>query len=482
MNGYRLRSSQGDTIDPRQPLPVDTVEGQALVSKSETITYNGKAAAGAVTINATTIKPIVSMEGDQVASYWGNEINRVYTAYIDTFAQTKGEKNWVLSLTETNGSADVVVYDPNKDLEELFESLTTTVKRFILKATDTDGATLYGWIFGVVDATDSYTFTIANNRLTETQNWVGTLASFDNTSIEKIEIFRYNTPVAYTTGTTLTEEVPCPREYSKNWENPLVYAEGLDDGQYFVDYMRGRIIGVKADNTASETITYSVWSALATTSTSSEVDITKVGGTSTNNGGVAGSLGVGGNTAHDAVDAGNPISIGGIAKSAQQTAVATADRVKAVFNLFGEQVMAGYTWATNSLRTEEIDPLSQQYVNTSLVDTTNVSAATHYYPSSTGGTMDGYADQSLTGKFIDADETLTLTLEVTNDEDTAGDWNPIYFYDDELNATVTNKTVTNGTELFSLSVNNNNFRRYRWVVVAGGDTNTVILKERKKAL
>ena len=279
MNGYRLRSSQGDTIDPRQPLPVDTVEGQALVSKSETITYNGKAAAGAVTINATTIKPIVSMEGDQVASYWGNEQNRVYTAYIDTFAQTKGEKNWVLSLTETNGSADVVVYDPNKDLEELFESLTTTVKRFILKATDTDGATLYGWIFGVVDATDSYTFTIANNRLTETQNWVGTLASFDNTSIEKIEIFRYNTPVAYTTGTTLTEEVPCPREYSKNWENPLVYAEGLDDGQYFVDYMRGRIIGVKADNTASETITYSVWSALSSTSASSEVDITKVGGT-----------------------------------------------------------------------------------------------------------------------------------------------------------------------------------------------------------
>ena len=141
-----------------------------------------------------------------------------------------------------------------------------------------------------------------------------------------------------------------------------------------------------------------------------------------------------------------------------------------------------YTAATNSSRSEEVDPLSEQYVNESLVDTTNVSAVTHYYPSSTGGTMDGYKDQSMTGKFIDADGTLTLTLQVTNDEDTSGDWNGAYFYDDELNATVNSKTVTNGTELFSLSMNNNNFRRYRWVVVASGATNTVILKERKKAL
>ncbi len=118
-----------------------------------------------------------------------------------------------------------------------------------------------------------------------------------------------------------------------------------------------------------------------------------------------------------------------------------------------------------------------------MADTTNVSAATHYYPASTGATMDGYKDQSMTGKFIDADGTLTLTLEVSNDEDPAtADWNGAYFYDDELNSTVSSKTVTNGTELFSLSVNNNNFRLYRWVVIASGATNTVILKERKKAL
>lgn len=197
----------------------------------------------------------------------------------------------------------------------------------------------------------------------------------------------------------------------------------------------------------------------------------------------AGNVQVVGNVAHDAVDTGNPLKIGGIARSAQQTAVAAADRVQAVFNLFGELVIAGYTWATNSIRTEEIDPLSSHYLNESLVDTTNVSAATHYYPGATGDSMDGYADLSLSGKFIDADGTLTLTLEVMNDEDTSsGDWIQAYFYDDKNDVNVNSLTVTNGTLTFLCSANNCNFRYYRWVVVASGATNTVILKQRKKAL
>ena len=173
------------------------------------------------------------------------------------------------------------------------------------------------------------------------------------------------------------------------------------------------------------------------------------------------------------------------ARDSQQTAMsANDDAVIPVTTLYGEQVIAGYNWSTQKVGTSESDPLDEHYSNGSVdIDTTNVSAATHYYPSATGGTMDGFKDQSLSGKFIDADGTLTLTLQVSNDEDsTNADWNDAYFYDDELNATVATKTVTNGTELFTLSCNNNNFRRYRWVVVASGATNTVILKERKKAL
>lgn len=144
---------------------------------------------------------------------------------------------------------------------------------------------------------------------------------------------------------------------------------------------------------------------------------------------------------------------------------------------------AGYDVTTGSWKIYEINPLADQYVSTSRVDTTNISAATHYYPAATGSTMDGYKDLSVSGKFIDADGTLTLTLEVMNDEDTtSGDWVPIYFYDDKANATVNTLTVTNGTLTIASSANNANFRYYRWVVVASGATNTVVLKSRRKAL
>ena len=129
---------------------------------------------------------------------------------------------------------------------------------------------------------DVYTIDIVDNRVTETQDWVGSLAGFDNTAIEKIEIFKYSSSLAFVTGTTLTEEVMCPREYSKKWENPVVFAESLDNGQYFVDYMRGRIIGKRADGTANETITYNIWGAIAGggTALSSDVNLIKVGGVS----------------------------------------------------------------------------------------------------------------------------------------------------------------------------------------------------------
>jgi len=142
----------------------------------------------------------------------------------------------------------------------------------------------------------------------------------------------------------------------------------------------------------------------------------------------------------------------------------------------------GYDTGSNGVNTNDNAPLNSQVLEESLVDTTNVSAATHYYPDTTGGVMNPYQDQSLSGKFIDADGTLTLTLEVTNDEDTSGDWISAYFYDDKNNITTNTFTVTNGTLTFLASANDNNFRRYRWAVVASGATNTVILKERKKAL
>lgn len=278
LGGYRLRSAHGDTIDPRQPLPVDTVEAQETSSVAPTLTYNGKAAAGAISIASVALKPIIENLGSRVGSYWGDIQNKVYSAYADK--NPKKTTSWLLSVTETATAAAITIYDPNKNLEEMFESLTGTVKRFVVKVYDKSGGTLYGWVMGVSVSSNVYTFSIMNNRLTETQSWVGTLGDFDNTSLEKVEIYFYNSSVAFGTGTCFTEEVGCPKEYSKNRELQLTYAETLANGQYFIDYMRGELIGVKADATASEVVTYNVWSSTVGGSSgpATNVDIDKVGG------------------------------------------------------------------------------------------------------------------------------------------------------------------------------------------------------------
>lgn len=136
------------------------------------------------------------------------------------------------------------------------------------------------------------------------------------------------------------------------------------------------------------------------------------------------------------------------------------------------------------VKTGEQSSLDTHFENNSIdVDTTNLAVDTYYYPNDEGSVMDTYKDQSATGKLIDADETLTLTLEVSNDEDAPNaDFKQVKMWDDNAGALIDSITVTNGTEVFVVSMPNNNFRRYRWKLVVGGNTNTVILKERKKAL
>ena len=58
---------------------------------------------------------------------------------------------------------------------------------------------------------------------------------------------------------------------------------------------------------------------------------------------VAGSLGVGGDTASGAADAGNPLKIGGIAATALPTAVANAQRAGVMLDKFGRQVVIPQT-------------------------------------------------------------------------------------------------------------------------------------------
>ncbi len=142
--------------------------------------------------------------------------------------------------------------------------------------------------------------------------------------------------------------------------------------------------------------------------------------------------------------------------------------------------------STDSQRTEEISPLNQQVVEESLVDTTNVAVATNYYPSADGISMLGYKSLSLSGKFIDADGTMTLNLEVTNDEDATAsnrDWISagLSSIDQKtgIQTIAAALTVTNGTLTFGIKWADLNFKYARVIMVNDGATNTAIIKARR---
>lgn len=59
-------------------------------------------------------------------------------------------------------------------------------------------------------------------------------------------------------------------------------------------------------------------------------------------GGVTGMAGVSGDTAHDAVDAGNPVKVGGKAVSSEPTAVSAADRTNFITDLVGKHIVLPY--------------------------------------------------------------------------------------------------------------------------------------------
>lgn len=136
---------------------------------------------------------------------------------------------------------------------------------------------------------------------------------------------------------------------------------------------------------------------------------------------------------------------------------------------------------TLSQRSQVTNPDRFMVVEESLVDTTNEPASTNYYPSSSGSTMLGFSDLSFTGKLIvGAAQSITLYLEVTNDEDAStGDWHKVYLYDDMNDVTVNQIVASDETKLFSLSANRANFKRWRLVIVPTIATNTVIAKARR---
>ena len=122
---------------------------------------------------------------------------------------------------------------------------------------------------------------------------------------------------------------------------------------------------------------------------------------------------------HDAAVASDGPQVMWEAHSAQPAAVADGDAVRPAANVYGQPITAGYTWATNSNRGTETNPLDQRTVNTIPVDVTDyaetASPHTEYYYSANTGYRYNAWQLSL-----DSDNgTVTATIECTIEPDCA---------------------------------------------------------------
>jgi hypothetical protein len=127
---------------------------------------------------------------------------------------------------------------------------------------------------------------------------------------------------------------------------------------------------------------------------SSNVNLIEIGGNTVVSGGVAGSLGIGGNVAHDAVDAGNPVKTGFQAVSALPAAVAHGDRVNGVANLLGQQMLANFDLISQSGRNLRTNPDYGQRENIGIVNIVNGVST-----NGAGTTYDYYFSPIAHGKF-----------------------------------------------------------------------------------
>ena len=125
-----------------------------------------------------------------------------------------------------------------------------------------------------------------------------------------------------------------------------------------------------------------------------------------------------GNVAHDAVDSGAPVKMGGVARTTQMTAVAQDDRVNQALTKSGEIIAAVYDYSTQANRVSEIDPVSGHHMSETLANITDGSDDVYYYYFD----MDGYRYFTLQGAISSGNgavgtETITATVEISIQDD-----------------------------------------------------------------
>ncbi len=245
----RPLSTQGTEVSDQLPLQVDDVTqaSDRTTITTETVTFDCATAASSRGVVALDKSPVLNLAGDKVGSYWDEQKNIVYTV---------NKTQNVGTLTETAGSAAVVITDQDKNLDQFFDTPAATL-RYILKAIDSGGNVLYGYVGAVATSGSQFTIDIYSEAAMSNQDWVGTLASFDNSDVARIEIYRNSTSLLWTTGTVLLKEVAMVETMTEE----EIFNNLSTAGDYALNYRTGALYYRKATTGTSDTVTYNTMAA-----------------------------------------------------------------------------------------------------------------------------------------------------------------------------------------------------------------------------
>lgn len=145
--------------------------------------------------------------------------------------------------------------------------------------------------------------------------------------------------------------------------------------------------------------------------------------------------------------------------------------IKEYFDAFidsdGELVLAGFDGTSQNIAVSEKNPIDEHYIETELIDSTNVAAATNYYPSASGKTQGGDIGTSI-GMVTSGG--VTFAIQGTNDDSASPDWQDITvnFYD-----AVTGIPATGYVDSSTMLIGNAPFKKIRVQSITSDATNAV---------
>jgi len=123
------------------------------------------------------------------------------------------------------------------------------------------------------------------------------------------------------------------------------------------------------------------------------------------------------NVTHDAAVGTDGPQLMGSARNAQEAAVANGDAARLVVNLYGELVLAAYSWTSDAIKTLEQDPISEHHGGATICDITDYAETASPHDEYWYIDMDGLRDLGLQLSLGCDNGTVTADVQCTLQDD-----------------------------------------------------------------